>query len=141
MFAMCLSFIVLRILTPLSNSVLPTILSIAYAHCILLLLPLLLLHTDTSMCSANVSICICLEFIQSRKQQPTVVLRNKALFSYVATNPERHPWGLGQLTVPLDSFPFKAQSSLEVGIFLHGCKMVASPPDIASIIQRAKRRR
>ena len=39
-----------------------------------------------------------------------------------------------------DSLHFSSQSSLEVGIFLHGCKIIAPPSGIASIIKREKRR-
>ena len=37
-----------------------------------------------------------------------------------------------------DSLHFSSQSSLEVGIFLHGCKIIAPPSGIASIIKRQK---
>lgn len=39
-----------------------------------------------------------------------------------------------------DSLHFSSQSSLEVGIFLHGCKIIAPPSGIASVIKRPKRR-
>jgi len=39
-----------------------------------------------------------------------------------------------------DSLHFSSQSSLEVGIFLHGCKIIAPPSGIASVIKWPKRR-
>lgn len=74
-----------------------------------------------------------------------MVSQNKALFFHIIVNPERQPRLSWLSTVPLESqtpFIFSVQSSLEVGISLHGCKMVAAPtPGIASILRRGRRRR